>query len=122
MLKDVDWYRKKKPVGIRKILFENKLLSDYSRLYGRLSSYVHPSVDGWTELLIPKGDGIVFIRYDPYYDEDSATDSLTVLMWLSKLTMKPILMSFKPAISEARLGELAEIQKEIDQFLLDSAS
>jgi len=116
-VKDVDWYNKKRPSEIRRALFQGKLLKDYSQAYKALSSYVHPSVDGWTELLVPRGHNIVFIRYDPDYEEDLATDTLTLLLFLSKLTLKPILMSFKPEIGEVRLRDLSEIQEKIDQFL-----
>lgn len=116
-VRDPNWYINKTPSRIRKLVFTGKVLRDYNRAYSRLSCYVHPSVEGWTELLVPRGQNMVFIRYDPDYDRSLATDTITFLLFLIKATMKPILMSFKPEIDESRLNELSEIQDQIDAFL-----
>jgi hypothetical protein len=116
-VKDVNWYNKQKPFRIRALTFQGKILEDYNRAYRRLSSYIHPSIEGWTELLVPKGDNMVFIRYDPYYDQALAADTLSLLLFLQKLTMKPVLLAFKSELSEGRLSDLAESQAMIDMFL-----
>jgi len=102
---------------LKRLLFHGKLLKDYSRAYRELSSYVHSSVEGWTELLVPRGADRVLIQYDPYFEKSEATNALTFLMFLSKITVKPILMSFKSEIQETKLSSLSEIQKKIDLFL-----
>jgi hypothetical protein len=118
--KDAEWYLNHRPKVIRNTLFrdKSKLLEDYRNAYSAFSSYVHPSNRGWEEIIAPRGNGMVFIRYDPDYDENLSANVLNYLMLLSKLTLKPILTSFISEINESRLREVPELQKKIDGFLL----
>jgi len=120
--KDAEWYFNHRPKVIRDALFQDKgkLLQIYRNAYSALSSYVHPSNQGWEEIIVPSGNGKVFISYGPDYNENFTASVLNDMMLLSKMTLLPMITSFSSEMDESRLREVSEIQKTIDRLLLSA--
>jgi len=110
-----DEFRKEwKPQRIRDVLFpiNSNLRKDYNVFYWRLCDYAHPSLKGWSELILERS-----ILWHPVFNEDYASECIGLIFFIIVQSLKEFTKAFKEWFTPKMVAEVNNIGLKDSQMI-----
>lgn len=117
-LRDIEWYRKKGAAFIRRQVLTPEARQSLGIIYAGLSSYIHPSTEGWDGIPKKVPPGIIYPNR-PYYDRTIAKGCLSRILFFEIETLKSVIDTYvKQGIEvEQEVQEVLVLEERISEII-----